>query len=346
MVATSRPSIWYHSDMKNAFVMMPFSVKESEQPQYQDSNHWNEVYHGLIVPAAKLANVTCIRDDQDLGSRIISDDMLRKIEECDIAICDLSSHNPNVFLELGWALRADRAYVLLQDDLTRYTFDLNQQFTFSYDHRLQPTVLGRDVQKLGEVIKRTLEDSDRRYSVVQRLSVSMDAIEASQSGDLQVQLLLQLRDQIRSIQRTGSDTQRLPRAFEWPKLLSRVQSVATEVAFVVEQDPEVVRHREKMQRVLERLRAFEDIQIQCTIFNSDREIVYHDWEHMIGSTGHRDINDEDVFAKIEGPSGVLGWVDESTNDPRLLSAGTLRCNIGYYFEVGEFIVLVEAHEIL
>ena len=45
-------------------------------------------------------------------------------------LCDLSAHNPNLYLELGWALRADKRFVLIKDDLTDFKFDLNQFYTY------------------------------------------------------------------------------------------------------------------------------------------------------------------------------------------------------------------------
>src|SRR6266404_3873832 len=90
------------------FVIMPFSVREADLPRYgDDANHWREVYQGLILPAIEQAGLECERDDEDYRSRLIGEGIWRKIEAADLVICDLSASNPNVYLELGWALRAD-----------------------------------------------------------------------------------------------------------------------------------------------------------------------------------------------------------------------------------------------
>ena len=101
----------------------------------------------------------CDRDDIDQGSRLIADTILAKIERSDLILCDLSSHNPNVFLELGWALRCDKPYVLIKDDLTTYTFDLNQQYTFTYGHSLQPTQVRRQIEELSQILRLTSSDN-------------------------------------------------------------------------------------------------------------------------------------------------------------------------------------------
>jgi hypothetical protein len=87
---------------------MPFSVREGDLQRYGDTAHWSEVYQGLIVPAVREVGLVCERDDEDVASRLITDNIWRKLEDADVVLCDLSAHNPNVYLELGWALRADK----------------------------------------------------------------------------------------------------------------------------------------------------------------------------------------------------------------------------------------------
>jgi len=180
---------------------MPFTVKEHAQPKYNDPNHWNEVYEGLIFPAVISAKMQCERDDKDIGSRLIAENIFRKIEEADLILCDLSSFNPNVFLELGWALRGDKPYVLIKDDLTNYTFDLNQLYIFDYSHLLKPSLLRKEIEKLRKVIEQTLSDQERRYSLTRRLSYSISAIKAVQEGDPNTRLLLDIQDSIRDLAR-------------------------------------------------------------------------------------------------------------------------------------------------
>ena len=95
------------SEPPSCFVMMPFSVREKDMDTYDgDQNHWLEVYEGLIRPAVKQAGLVPVRDDEDYSSRVVTDQIWSKIEHAEIILADISSSNPNVFLELGWALRA------------------------------------------------------------------------------------------------------------------------------------------------------------------------------------------------------------------------------------------------
>jgi hypothetical protein len=154
---------------------------------------------------------------------------LAKIENADLIVCDLSSNNPNVFLELAWALRADRPYILVKDDLTEYNFDLNSNYTFDYSHQLQPRILKQDMQRLTEAIRQTLADGDRRYSLVEWLSVKASAIRVSKS-DPNMELLVDIHRIISEVTPTGSTKRLDPGTFVWPRKLSRANELLLESA--------------------------------------------------------------------------------------------------------------------
>lgn len=180
------------------FTIMPFSVREADLARYgNDKSHWTEVYRGLIVPAAREAGVRCEREDDDVATRLIAENIWSKLEAADVVLCDLSAHNPNVYLELGWALRADKRFVLVKDDLTDFNFDLNQFYTYEYSHRLQPTQVRHSVRELADVLRQTLADDSRRYSLVAKLSLQLQAVQAAE-GNVEVGLLQELLGEIRS----------------------------------------------------------------------------------------------------------------------------------------------------
>jgi hypothetical protein len=181
-----------------------------------------------------MAGLSCDRDDQDIGSRLIVEGILRTIEDADIVLCDVSSHNPNVFLELGWALRRDTPYVLIKDDLADYSFDLKQQFTLAYDHRLLPKGLKKKREELKDVLQRTLADGERRYSMVQRMTISMTAIEALTSGDAQAQLPGDIRQQLVALPNPPSDWRSPIAPFRWPILLRKSMELLFAAKTVVE----------------------------------------------------------------------------------------------------------------
>jgi len=186
----------------NCFIIMPFTVAEADLSRYSgDRNHWTEVYKGLIVPAVRSAGLHCERSDEDVTTRLIAETVWRKIEEADVVLCDLSAHNPNVHLELGWALRADKRFVLIKDELTQFNFDLNQFHTYQYSHRLQPTALKRAVSDLADALRATLADNERQYSLVSKLALRLRAVTAARDGNVEVDLLRELLAEVRRTSR-------------------------------------------------------------------------------------------------------------------------------------------------
>ncbi len=178
---------------------MPFSVRKEHLDKYPtDPNHWDEVYKHLIKESADKAGFDCERDDDDQRSRFIGEDIWRKIEKADVILCDLSSDNPNVNLEMGWALRADKKFVLIKDEITSINFDLNQAFTFTYRHKLHPSQLKEDIGSLAQIIKATNQDEDRSYSLVKKLSIQLQVVEAAE-GNVEVSMMQKILNEIRKL---------------------------------------------------------------------------------------------------------------------------------------------------
>ncbi|MEA5257460.1 hypothetical protein VB264_06685 [Arcicella aquatica] len=187
------------------FVIMPFSVRKQDlEKYYYDNEHWNEVYNGFITPAIREAKLKVLRDDDDYSSRLVGIGIWSKIEKSDIILCDISAHNPNVHLELGWAMRADKKIVFIKDDLTEFNFDLNQYYTYEYSHRLQPSALKEAITNLSKIITATLTDNTSNYSIVNKLTLQTKANEASLNGNIEVGLLQELLNEVRTMKRLSN----------------------------------------------------------------------------------------------------------------------------------------------
>lgn len=156
------------------YVVMPYTVREEHKERYgNEGTHWSEVYDALIKPAVLDAGLIPFREDDDPTSKVITNRIWRGIEEADIVLCDLSSENPNVMVEVGWTLRADRKFVLIRDDLTQPTFDLQNITISQYSHKLRPGTLARDIPLLSKTLRAMLEQKD--YSILQQLNVAQPA---------------------------------------------------------------------------------------------------------------------------------------------------------------------------
>lgn len=139
---------------QSCYVIMPFRVRPENLATYDNNDdHWKDVYVGLIQPAIKKAGLSCSRDDEDGSTRLIARNIMRKIEKSDLVLCDLSSNNPNVLFELGWALRANKHVILIKDEVTPSSFDIQGVYTFSYSHRLPLHQLSQLTERLTKNIK-------------------------------------------------------------------------------------------------------------------------------------------------------------------------------------------------
>lgn len=105
--------------VKTCFVIMPIS----DQPKYP-AGHFDKIYKQIIVPAVQIAGFEPIRADSDQICDSIMKKILKNLVECDMAICDLSSRNPNVMYELEIRQAYGKKVVLVQDDATDKIFDV------------------------------------------------------------------------------------------------------------------------------------------------------------------------------------------------------------------------------
>ena len=81
----------------SCFVIMPFGKK----PVGNRLVDFDAVWEHYLEPAARQAEFKVERADSEASQAHISEHMIRKIYDADIAIADVTYHNPNVFYELG-----------------------------------------------------------------------------------------------------------------------------------------------------------------------------------------------------------------------------------------------------
>ncbi|MEZ3454017.1 MAG: hypothetical protein K1W17_06565, partial [Oscillospiraceae bacterium] len=148
------------SQKKRCFVIMPFSDPEGYAP-----GHFHKIYEQIIEPAIADADFVPVRVDENK----ISDQIIMKIFDgiinCEMAICDLSSNNPNVLYELGLRHAYDKPVVLIHDDRTNRIFDIQGISIIQYrSSRLYDEVID-DRKKISESIK-VNADSKFGYSIV------------------------------------------------------------------------------------------------------------------------------------------------------------------------------------
>jgi hypothetical protein len=186
------------------FVVMPIS-----DPEGYETGHFQHVFDDVIAPACETAGYRPVRADQIRETNLIHLDVLQRLLESPMVLCDLSSRNPNVLFELGLRQAFDRPVVLVQELGTPKIFDIAPlRFTEYRRARVYHEVL-EDQRKIVESICATrdaFQNGTGVNSIVRILSLTKpaalpDVQEANRDPAFQILRaeLGQLRDEIQHI---------------------------------------------------------------------------------------------------------------------------------------------------
>ncbi len=154
---------------EECFVIMPIS----DQPGY-DSGHFGYVYDDLIAPSVEAAGFLPSRADKVKKANNIHIDILSRLHRSPMAICDISSRNPNVFFELAFRQAFDMPVVIIRDEKTESPFDIISIRHIEYNSNLRYHDV---IEKRAEIeifIKETAADK-KNNSLISLLSLGEKA---------------------------------------------------------------------------------------------------------------------------------------------------------------------------
>lgn len=169
---------------EKSFVIMPIS----DQGDYP-AGHFTKVYEQIIQPAVRGAGYEPYRVDENNICDNIINKIFDAIQECPMAICDLSNRNPNVLYELGLRQAYDKPVVLIQDEKTEKIFDVSGISTVFY----KGTGLYDDVMEARENIKNAILSTkngkmNTLVKIVNARTPDLSKIEISSDDKVQVML--------------------------------------------------------------------------------------------------------------------------------------------------------------
>ncbi|WP_348725324.1 hypothetical protein [Parabacteroides goldsteinii] len=181
-------------EKKKCFVIMPISDAEG-----YDKGHFTRVYEHLIKPAVIEAGFEPVRADDTSKANFIVVDILKQVLECEMAICDLSSRNPNVFYELGIRQAFNLKTVLIKDNKTIMPFDIAGIRTLSYSESLRIDEVKKAIPEIAKCIRETYDANDKEVnSLLQLLSIEKPAtlperVTLSQDSNIILEAISDLR---------------------------------------------------------------------------------------------------------------------------------------------------------
>lgn len=148
------------------FVAMPFTEKTEEFPP----GFFTEVYASLFEPALDAAGFEA-KTAKGQGSDVIHSTIVNGLLDADLALVDLTEHNPNVLFELGLRIAEKKPTVLVKAIGTNPIFDVdNMMRVVSYNPNLWPSTVQEDLPKLTTFIKGAwaMKDTERPYMEILR----------------------------------------------------------------------------------------------------------------------------------------------------------------------------------
>jgi hypothetical protein len=133
------------------FVMQPF-----------DKGLFDKRYKEIFEPSIINSGLDPYRVDRDPGANIPIDNIERGIQDAELCFAEITSDNPNVWFELGYAIasRKDVVLVCSMERKTPFPFDVQHRNIIKYD-----TGAPSDYEQLGtkitERIRAILDKEDR-----------------------------------------------------------------------------------------------------------------------------------------------------------------------------------------
>jgi nucleoside 2-deoxyribosyltransferase len=144
--------------MPTCFVIQPF-----------DRAAFDQRFDEVLVPAIRDAGMDPYRVDRDASVIIPIEQIEDGIRRADACVADISTNNPNVWFELGYAIAAGKPVLLIAlDDPTR-------KFPFDVQHRhvvLYRTNSPGDFDKLRMDLTARLRSSLQRHEHIENLAAS------------------------------------------------------------------------------------------------------------------------------------------------------------------------------
>ena len=110
--------------MPRCFVIQPFDGGQRYDKRYED----------VFEPAIRDADLEPYRVDQDPSVSVPIDDIERGIKHSGVCLVEISTDNPNVWFELGYAIASKRDVVLVCSDerKARFPFDVQHRKIIQY----------------------------------------------------------------------------------------------------------------------------------------------------------------------------------------------------------------------
>lgn len=144
--------------MEKCFVIQPF-----------DNGKFDKRFVDIFEPAIKKAEHEPYRIDKDLSVRVPIDDIEKGISESAICFAEITTDNPNVWYELGYAFACNKDVVMVCSDerVGKFPFDIQHRHIITYK-----TGSTSDFNTLEDTITRKINAFKQKTKTVKQLSAT------------------------------------------------------------------------------------------------------------------------------------------------------------------------------
>jgi hypothetical protein len=162
--------------MPSCFVIMPITMPPALVERYGgDEDHFLHVFEFLFTPALAAAGYDVVSPVAS-GSDLIQAEIIRNLDEADIALCDMTSLNANVFFELGIRTALNKPVATVRDTFTeRIPFDHSMVNCHEYRWEMDAWVVREEIPRLAAHVRACVERGGETNTLWKRLGIEATA---------------------------------------------------------------------------------------------------------------------------------------------------------------------------
>lgn len=144
--------------MEKCFVIQPF-----------DNDKFDKRFVDIFEPAIVKADFDAYRIDKDLSVRIPIDEIEKGISESAFCFAEITTDNPNVWYELGFAFACNKDVVMVCSDERqgKFPFDIQHRHVITYK-----TSSTSDFTSLEDIITRKIKAFQLKAKTVKQLNAT------------------------------------------------------------------------------------------------------------------------------------------------------------------------------
>lgn len=148
------------------FIIMP-----QGEPSGYSQGHFNRVYDYVIVPACRAAGFWPVRAESDTYDNPL--EVIKKIIDSDIVLCDLSANNANALYGLAVRHSLDLPVTLVKDTQSVVLFNATEFGAIVYDESLRIDTVQKATEVIGDALRKAVDTKKERHQLLDRLSIGL-----------------------------------------------------------------------------------------------------------------------------------------------------------------------------